>query len=114
MTVSERILQAQQAAVQRGEVANSWRLAPTQSLAADGLGDFKARVHDALFERLGTRLFEAATEEQMHSLIMAEIGTLMLEKFLIAFEAASLLLLLAAVGAIVLANRRPADEDGAR
>ena len=37
----------------------------------------------------------------------AEIGTLMLEKFLIAFEAASLLLLLAAVGAIVLANRRP-------
>lgn len=44
----------------------------------------------------------------------AEIGTLMLEKFLIAFEGASLLLLLAAVGAIVLANRRPdlpADRD---
>ena len=44
----------------------------------------------------------------------AEIGTLMLEKFLIAFEAASLLLLLAAVGAIVLANRRPAEGDGTR
>jgi NADH-quinone oxidoreductase subunit J len=38
----------------------------------------------------------------------AEIGTLMLERFLIAFEAASLLLLLAAVGALVLAGRRPA------
>ena len=77
MSVSERILQAQQAALQRGEVANSWRLAPTQMLAADGLGDFKAQVHDALFERLGTRLFEATTEEQMQSLVMAEIGALM-------------------------------------
>jgi NADH:ubiquinone oxidoreductase subunit 6 (subunit J) len=36
----------------------------------------------------------------------AAIGELMLEKFLIAFEAASLLLLIAAVGAIVLAGRR--------
>ncbi len=35
----------------------------------------------------------------------AAIGELMLEKFLIAFEAASLLLLIAAVGAIVLAGR---------
>ena len=77
MSVSERILQAQQAAVQRGEVANSWRRAQTKTLAADGLGDFKARVHDALFERLGSRLFEATTEEQMQSLVMAEIGALM-------------------------------------
>ena len=77
MSVSERILQAQQAAAQRGEVANSWQRARTKTLAADGLGDFKARVHDALFERLGTRLFEATTEEQMQSLVMAEIGALM-------------------------------------
>ncbi len=77
MSVSERILQAQRAALQRGEVANSWRQAPNQTLAADGLGDFKAQVHDALFERLGTRLFEATTEEQMQSLVMAEIGALM-------------------------------------
>jgi NADH:ubiquinone oxidoreductase subunit 6 (subunit J) len=34
------------------------------------------------------------------------IGELMLERFLIAFEAASMLLLLAAVGAVVLAGRR--------
>jgi len=38
------------------------------------------------------------------------IGELMLEKFLIAFEAASLLLLIAAVGAIVLAGRRRRDD----
>jgi NADH-quinone oxidoreductase subunit J len=36
----------------------------------------------------------------------AAIGTLLLEKFLIPFEAASILLLLAAVGAVVLAGRR--------
>jgi NADH-quinone oxidoreductase subunit J len=42
----------------------------------------------------------------------AEIGTLMLERFLIAFEAASLLLLLAAVGALILAGRRPAIAAG--
>lgn len=35
------------------------------------------------------------------------IGELLLEKFLIAFEGASLLLLVAAVGAVVLAARRP-------
>jgi NADH-quinone oxidoreductase subunit J len=35
----------------------------------------------------------------------AEIGRLLLERFLIAFEAASLLLLVAAVGAVVLAGR---------
>ena len=34
------------------------------------------------------------------------IGTLMLERFLIAFEAASILLLIAAVGAVVLAARK--------
>ena len=39
------------------------------------------------------------------------IGKLLLEDFLIAFEAASLLLLLAAVGAVVLAGRRPDDPD---
>jgi NADH-quinone oxidoreductase subunit J len=38
------------------------------------------------------------------------IGKLMLERFLIAFEAASLLLLVAAVGAIVLAARKRQGE----
>jgi NADH-quinone oxidoreductase subunit J len=37
----------------------------------------------------------------------AAIGNLLLEKFLVPFEASSLLLLIAAVGAIVLANRKP-------
>jgi NADH-quinone oxidoreductase subunit J len=39
----------------------------------------------------------------------AAIGNLLLEKFLVPFEASSLLLLIAAVGAIVLANRKPSQ-----
>jgi NADH-quinone oxidoreductase subunit J len=41
------------------------------------------------------------------------IGTLMLERFLIAFEAASILLLIAAVGAVVLAARKREEDRGA-
>jgi NADH-quinone oxidoreductase subunit J len=41
----------------------------------------------------------------------AAIGTLLLEKFLIPFEASSILLLLAAVGAVVLAGRRTEGGD---
>jgi NADH-quinone oxidoreductase subunit J len=40
----------------------------------------------------------------------ARIGELFLERFLIAFEAASLLLLIAAVGAVMLAGRRRRSE----
>jgi len=44
----------------------------------------------------------------------AAIGTLLLERFLIVFEAASMLLLVAAVGAVVLAGRRKVIPAGAR
>lgn len=77
MSLSERISQAQQAAAQRGDVAGAWRHVPPQDLNLDGLAEFKAKVHDALFERLGTRLFEASNEDQLQSLVVSEIGTLM-------------------------------------
>jgi NADH-quinone oxidoreductase subunit J len=41
------------------------------------------------------------------------VGKVLLERFLIPFEAASLLLLVAAVGAIVLAGRRPGGDPAA-
>ena len=41
----------------------------------------------------------------------AEIGRLLLTDFLLAFEAASILLLVAAVGAVILARRRTGLED---
>src|SRR5688500_17248099 len=77
MSLTERINQAKQAAAERGEVAGTWRPPLSQPVSVDGLGDFKARVHDSLFERLGSRLFEAASEEQLQSLVVAEIGALM-------------------------------------
>ncbi len=43
----------------------------------------------------------------------AAIGNLLLEKFLLPFEASSILLFIAAVGAIVLANKqKPKEDDG--
>ena len=77
MSVGERISQAQQASQQRGDVANTWKSAPVQNTTIDGLGDFKAKVHEALFQRLGTRLFEATNEEQMQTVVMTEISRLM-------------------------------------
>ena len=77
MSVSERINQAQEAARLRGDITSTWRDAPNRSQAVDGLGDFKSKVHDALFGRLGTRLFEATSEAEMQKLVMAEIAALM-------------------------------------
>jgi pilus assembly protein CpaF len=77
MSVSERINQAQRAAAERGEVNGAWKQTQSATLKLDGLGDFKSRVHDALFERLGMRLFEATSEEKMQELVVAEIGSLM-------------------------------------
>ena len=77
MSLSERINQAQEAAAERGDVAGTWRIATTQPVAVDGIADFKAKVHESLFERLGTRLFEASNEDQLQSLVVAEIGALM-------------------------------------
>jgi pilus assembly protein CpaF len=77
MSVSERISRAQREAVERGDVANTWRPPSNRTLTPDGLGEFKSKVHDALFQRLGTRLFESTSEEQMQALVVAEIGALM-------------------------------------
>jgi pilus assembly protein CpaF len=77
MSLSERIGRAQQAAAERGEVAPQWRTAPRQPVTVDGLADFKSKVHDSLFERLGTRLFEATNEEQLQTMVMTEIRALM-------------------------------------
>jgi NADH-quinone oxidoreductase subunit J len=64
---------------------------------------------------LGTGLSSLDTEGRTVSLGFGSpeaIGTLLLERFLIVFEAASMLLLVAAVGAVVLAGRRKATPAG--
>jgi NADH-quinone oxidoreductase subunit J len=63
---------------------------------------------------LGTALSSLETEGATIELGFgspAAIGELFLERFLIAFEAASMLLLVAAVGAVVLAARRPSEAE---
>jgi pilus assembly protein CpaF len=77
MSVGERMNVAAQAAAQRGDGANPWGQTAKADLASNGVGEFKSKVHDALFERLGMRLFEAKNEDEMQSLVVAEITALM-------------------------------------
>jgi pilus assembly protein CpaF len=76
MSISERINEAQRRAVEHGDV--KWTPVRRQ-VPADGLAEFKTKIHDTLFERLGTRLFETADEQQLHDMVVAEIGTIMAE-----------------------------------
>jgi pilus assembly protein CpaF len=54
---------------------------PTVRPAAplDGLAGFKSKVHDQLFDRLGTRLFETQDEAQVHAMVVTEIAALLAE-----------------------------------
>ena len=71
------------------------RLGPGRALGSEGAG-----IQGATGEAADTGFGTAA-----------EMGRLFLTKFLVAFEAASLLLLIAAVGAVILARRRSGLED---
>ena len=77
MSVSERMNVAAQAAAQRGDGANPWDQTAKETLSSNGVGEFKSKVHDALFKRLGMRLFEAKNEGEMQALVVAEITALM-------------------------------------
>ena len=63
---------------------------------------------------LGTALTALGDEDRRWGIVRRSRldQELFLERFLIAFEAASLLLLIAAVGAVVLAGRRREASDG--
>ncbi len=77
MSITDRIDRAQRRAIEDGDV--NWTPARRQG-PADGLAEFKTRIHDTLFERLGTRLFETTDEKQLHDLVVSEIGTIMAEE----------------------------------
>jgi pilus assembly protein CpaF len=77
MSVSERMNVAAQAAGQRGDGSSAWGQTAKASPTSNGVGEFKSKVHDALFERLGMRLFEAKSEDEMQLLVVAEITALM-------------------------------------
>src|SRR3954452_23183522 len=73
MSVSERINLAKQ-----DDNIGPWRR-PEHEEPLDGLADFKTKLHDSLFSRLGTRLFETQDEGQLHSMVVSEIGALLTE-----------------------------------
>jgi pilus assembly protein CpaF len=77
MSISERINEAADAAAKRGDGPLGQMLTLRHELTADGVGEFKSRVHDALFERLGSRLFEGQSEADLQSLVLAEISAVM-------------------------------------
>lgn len=84
-----------------------WEPIPGQRLIAPLLG--AALFIELSIAILGTGLRSLETDGPTIELGFGspgEIGNLFLERFLIAFEAASILLLIAAVGAIVLAGRK--------
>jgi pilus assembly protein CpaF len=68
MSLSERIELAQG--------ANVTPLRRTQPMA-DGLADFKVRISDILFERLGQRLFETQDAEGLRATVVAEIKAIL-------------------------------------
>ena len=50
---------------------------PRRLTLVDGLADFKVRVANTLFERLGQRLFEGQDDSALYATVLQEIGSLM-------------------------------------
>jgi NADH-quinone oxidoreductase subunit J len=94
-----------------GDQESAWEPIPGQRLLAPLLG--AALFVELSIAVLGSSLLALSTEGPEVKVGFgdpAEIGRLLLERFLIAFEASSILLLLAAVGAVVLAGRKRESE----
>ncbi len=52
--------------------------AATEPSTVDAVADLKAKAHEALFARLGVRLFDSTlSQEQLHTYVASEIGQLM-------------------------------------
>jgi len=96
-----------------GDVESAWEPIPGQQFLAPLLG--AAIFVELSIAVLGSSL-QALDSHGPHVSAgfgnPAGIGKLLLERFLIPFEASSILLLLAAVGAVVLAARRRAEDAG--
>ena len=81
MRLSDRIRQAESQAGEHGDWPRPIALRPADLAPPDALFTFKAKVQDAMFERLGQRLFDSSVgEEQLHSYVVREIGELMADR----------------------------------
>jgi NADH-quinone oxidoreductase subunit J len=96
-----------------GDQESAWEPIPGQRLLAPLLG--AALFVELSVAVLGSSLLALGTDGPEVKPGFGDpeaIGRLLLERFLLPFEASSILLLLAAVGAIVLAGRRPISDGG--
>jgi NADH-quinone oxidoreductase subunit J len=96
-----------------GDTESAWEPIPGQRLLAPLLG--AALFVELSIAVLGSSLQALDTHgPDVHAGFgdPAGIGRLLLERFLVPFEASSILLLLAAIGAVVLAARRAEGVDG--
>jgi pilus assembly protein CpaF len=50
---------------------------PRRPIAMDGLADFKVRIADDLFDRMGSRLFETQSEDRLYTNVIDEIQSIM-------------------------------------
>ncbi|HEV7400901.1 MAG TPA: NADH-quinone oxidoreductase subunit J [Solirubrobacterales bacterium] len=90
-----------------GDTESAWELIPGQRFLAPLMG--AALFIELSIAVLGSSLIALGTHGPDVNPSFgnpAAIGRLLLERFLLAFEASSILLLLAAVGAVILAGRR--------
>jgi len=75
MRLSDRLREADAKAPQRPKVYTTGR---TTATISDALGEYKERVHEALFSRLGGRLFDATLgADQLISFVTQEVSELM-------------------------------------
>jgi pilus assembly protein CpaF len=79
MRLSDRLKVVQEEQLEkRGEPLQR---AGSAAPAVDGFSDYKTRVREALFSKVGARVFDASlTEAQLHRLIIEELGQLIAEQ----------------------------------
>ena len=78
MSLSERLREQTDAAPERSALDFSTPRSAAEPVAVDAVSEMKTRAHDALFARLGLRLFDSTlSQEQLHTYVAQEIGDLM-------------------------------------
>jgi len=78
MKLSERLREQSDTADERATLDFSGPRAAAEPVAVDALTEMKTRAHEALFARLGLRLFDSTlSQEQLHAYVAEEIADLM-------------------------------------
>ena len=78
MKLSERLREQTDATPERSALDFSTPRSAAEPVAVDAVTEMKTRAHEALFARLGLRLFDSTlSQDQLHAYVAQEIGDLM-------------------------------------